>query len=181
MSRQVTSFALALILFFAAIAVVSVEATDGCKRKRDYSPLVERTDKKQCPCALAQATFDKTVCGISVFAQNELGQTTITGYLTGLVDPHKNQYAFLIESCGKIIANLTNVLNATISEAGVAKFTALDKDLNLNCNANGILNLVCNSTTTTTKPYSSYKRQNGSNMQINQNGGSYARAPIGGI
>jgi len=185
MSHKITSFALALILFFAAIVVVSVEAnTCSYNNKRSYGPPSKRNkdkdDKdKHCPCALAQASFSKNVTGITVYSQNECGSTTVTGFLTGLKNPCKNQYAFLIvDKCGNLLSNMTDSLNATIAEDGTTTFTAVVDSLNLNCDKDGILNAVC---TPKTSKYSKRQSSPGSDMQINQNGGSYAQANVNQI
>ncbi|CAG8729814.1 2883_t:CDS:1 [Acaulospora morrowiae] len=178
MSNKVTLFTLALILF-AAIVLSSVEAHECPYSKRSNVPLNKRNETKpeKCPCSLGQAIFEKNVTGISVFAQNECGVTSITGFLTGLKEPSKNVYNFFItDRCGKIITNLTDVLNAKISADGVTQFTAKDKDLNLDCDKDGIFNLFCKDEKCEKKVY---KRDGqGADMLITQNNGPYARANL---
>ncbi|CAG8461287.1 7610_t:CDS:1 [Acaulospora colombiana] len=190
MSRKFVPFILALILFSA---LVSVEANSCCSHKKRSYDLLDKRNKgesSKCPCALAEAAFSDKVKGITVFSQNECGITTITGFLTGLVDPCKNNYTFfIVDRCGNVLDDLTNVLHAKINNDGTTQFTAKDDKLNLNCDKDGILNAFCSNKTTTTSCYPTttatyhkyYKRDTGSSMRINQNGGPYALANIGGI
>lgn len=172
---------LSLIAVSAALQTdeQTLEKRTGCLTKRG---LGKRTDKK-CPCALAEAVFDGLVGGLTVYAQDECGFTTVTGLFSkGFQDAGKNYTFQVVDECGEVLQDLTSGLNVQPSpDGGTKSFRNLFENFNLNCDNTGIL-APRGGLRKRTCPNKMMKRQGGgSYMRINESGDNYAQADINEI
>ncbi|RHZ83230.1 hypothetical protein Glove_99g119 [Diversispora epigaea] len=169
-------------IFTLSIVILSIILTAFAHEvsfKKRSPELLKRTDYEKndtCPCTVATSTFNSTVIGEVVFAQDTCGSTLVTGLFSdGLVNPEKNCYTFLVvNKCGKLLYNLTSVLDVKFRKNGTFPFSTRLDDLNLNCDSNGVLLAESGK-----KRY--IKRDTGADLQIQQNGQNYASAPLSSV
>lgn len=171
MNTKFTTLALCFVILFASIHFIP--ATNAYLVPSGYPKrsILERDSHDKCNCTVVTATFEGVVTGIVTFAQDPSGSTLITGLFSqGLVDPDKYQYNYLIvDSCGKVLRNLTCDLNVTYSNGGTLPFSVRLYDFNLDCDSNGVL-----------RPsgyHKKVKRQSTTSMSVT-GGSSNANAPL---
>ncbi|CAI2183248.1 7395_t:CDS:2 [Funneliformis geosporum] len=158
----------------------TLEKRTSCLSKRGV--LGKRTDSK-CPCALAEAVFEGAVGGLTVYAQDECGFTTVTGLFSkGFQDTNKNFTFQVVDDCGTVLQDLTEGLKVQPSgDGGTKSFRNLFENFSLNCGNTGIL-VPQNGLTKRTCSRKLKKRQgSGAYMRINEGGDSYAQADINEI
>ncbi|RHZ77225.1 hypothetical protein Glove_184g109 [Diversispora epigaea] len=174
MNSKFISFALSI---FILSIILSVAAHPDIHKYRDSSELFKRHDT--CPCTVATSTFNDTVIGEVVFAQDTCGKTLVTGLFSdGLVDPEKNCYTYLVvDKCGNLLYDLTKAISPKYRENGTFPFSVRLDDLNLNCNEDGVLLAYCDPHNNTHYR----KRDTGANLAVQQNGQGYASAPLTGV
>ncbi|CAI2164242.1 7001_t:CDS:1 [Funneliformis geosporum] len=127
----------------------ALEKRNTCVFKRNG--VMKRTMSKKCPFTLVNAIFDtkwsKTekvsdgpVKGLVVFAQDECGRTTVTGYFSHGFDSTKKYKFLIIDNCEDVVRDMTKGLNVKINHDGSVKaFSHTYDDMNLDCNEEGIL------------------------------------------
>ncbi|RIB13535.1 hypothetical protein C2G38_2098115 [Gigaspora rosea] len=185
---------LSILFFLIFIAFVSVVRTNKCTSKR--SVLDERKEEKTCPCTFAVSEFNSTVVGIIAYFQDECGKTTAAGLVkSGLREGHRYDVV-ITNDCGVILKNITSDLGfaLALSGEGTGPFTGVLKDVNLNCDSDGVLNaytpkptgISSNSSSDSSSDYyykdpcKTYyrKRGIGAESQFYEDGSQYAAAPI---
>ncbi|CAI2161824.1 15300_t:CDS:1 [Funneliformis geosporum] len=138
MKNIIISLAYFLITIITASAVIRIgdDLVHSCTTK--------------CPFTLANAIFDPNgpkiekisegpIKGLVVFAQDEVGSTTVTGYFSRGFKSTKNYKFLVVDNCGDVVHDLTKRLKVTIYEGGTKAFTYKFDDLNLDCDKEGIL------------------------------------------
>ncbi|CAG8503309.1 5031_t:CDS:1 [Funneliformis mosseae] len=127
----------------------ALEKRSTCVFKRDG--VTKRTTVKRCPSTLANAIFDpewsKTekvsdgpIKGLVVFAQDECGRTTVTGYFSKGFNSTKKYKYLIIDNCEEVVWDMTKGLNIRITDEGSTRaFSHTYDKVNLDCDMNGIL------------------------------------------
>jgi len=184
MKKFISLVFLAYVLLYL-IAVSTALPTDDeltLNKRNSYlykrNVLGKRKKDKVCHCALAEAIFSGgPVKGLVIYAQDESGDTTVTGQFSKGFKDKSKYYSFLItDDSGVVIRDLTSGLNVQFTDdEGTEPFRHKFNDFNLNCDNDGIL------FTKSSKPETLSKSESGSYMRINEGGDNYAQADINEI
>lgn len=122
----------------------------------------------KCSCTVAKALFnDQTagpIRGLTFFTQDECGKTTVSGLFHKGFNPKKKQTFKILDSCGRVIRDLTSDLNVQVRDDGGSEFFSHAFDFSLDCGHKGIL-------FPPTKPcYTKRSDDGGAVFQITSNG-----------
>jgi len=170
----------ATLAIFALIFMITVASANLQKRtcgnsKRDV--LGKRTPEK-CPCQLAYADFTDEggpVGGYVVYAQDECGETTITGIFTKGIS-HNTTFD-VVDECDRVVESLGNLGIEVADNEGSTKSFRQKFPFNLNCDKQGILNVQL-SDSDYRKRTCNTKRQAPSGKSMRKNGSPGGKAPI---
>ncbi|CAG8828431.1 8914_t:CDS:1 [Gigaspora margarita] len=159
------------------------------------SVLDERHEEKKCTPTFAVSEFNSTVVAIIAYFQDKTGKTKAAGLIKSGLKPGHRYDVVITNDCGMILKNITSDLGfaSALAGDGSGPFTGTLKDVNLNCDSNGVLNAYTpkppagssNSSDSSSDyyykdPCKTYyrKRDEGAETRIFEDGSSYAQAPI---
>jgi len=157
----------ATLAIFALIFLITVaSASDLRKRTCTNSKrgVLGKRNPEKCPCQLAFADFTNeggVIGGYVVYAQDECGETTVTGIFTKGITP--NTTFAIVDDCGRKIQNLGNLGIEVADNSGSTKSFRQKFEFDLNCTNQGVFNV---------KPSDYRKRTCNSKRQDPESGGT---------